>query len=61
MCVCVCVIGLQIPREGSDTADPYVKMYLKPDATKTTKQKTKIARRTLHPTYNETVRPLVCT
>jgi phosphatidylinositol-4-phosphate 3-kinase len=29
-------------------------MYLKPDVAKTTKQKTKIARRTLHPTYNET-------
>ncbi|CAI8040303.1 Phosphatidylinositol 4-phosphate 3-kinase C2 domain-containing subunit alpha [Geodia barretti] len=43
-----------VPREGTDTADPYVKMYLKPDVAKTTKQKTKIARRTLHPTYNET-------
>ena len=30
-------------------------MYLKPDVAKATKQKTKIAKRTLHPTYNETV------
>lgn len=52
---------MKIPRDGSDTADPYVKMYLKPDVTKTTKQKTKIARRTLHPTYNETVSLLLQT
>ena len=45
----------QVPRDGSDSADPYVKMYLKPDVAKATKQKTKIAKRTLHPTYNETV------
>jgi phosphatidylinositol-4-phosphate 3-kinase len=43
-----------VPRDGSDSADPYVKMYLQPDTNKTTKQKTKVAKRSLHPTYNET-------
>lgn len=46
---------IQVAREGSYTADPYVKVYLHPDPNKTTKQKTKVAKRTLHPTYNETV------
>lgn len=46
---------LQAPREGSDTADPYVKLYLLPDPNKTTKKKTKINKKTLNPTYNETV------
>ena len=35
--------------------DAYIKLYLLPDAEKTTKQKTKIVRKTLAPTYNETV------
>ena len=52
-------LPLQVPREGMESADPYVKLYLLPDADKITKQKTKVARRTLHPTYNEQVsRPL---
>ncbi len=47
---------LQVPREGSDTADPYAKLYLLPDPSKSTKMKTKISKKTLNPTYNETVR-----
>lgn len=42
-----------VPREGAESTDPYVKLYLLPDPQKTTKQKTKIARKTLNPTYNE--------
>ena len=45
----------QIPREGTDSTDPYVKLYLIPDPNKQTKLKTKIARKTLNPTYNEMV------
>ena len=44
-----------VPREGAESIDPYIKLYLLPDPTKATKQKTKIARKTLNPTYNETV------
>ena len=44
-----------VPREGAESTDPYVKLYLLPDPHKTTKKKTKIARKTLNPTYNETV------
>ena len=51
---------MQVPREGVESADPYVKLYLLPDAEKITKKKTKVARRTLHPTYNEIVRSLIC-
>ena len=43
------------PRAASSLADPYVKLYLLPDPIKATKQKTQIARRTLNPTYNETL------
>uniref|UniRef100_A0A673YXU4 Phosphatidylinositol-4-phosphate 3-kinase catalytic subunit type 2 beta n=1 Tax=Salmo trutta TaxID=8032 RepID=A0A673YXU4_SALTR len=44
--------GLQPLQEGTDP-DPYVKLYLLPDPQKTSKRKTKAARRTCNPTYNE--------
>ena len=43
------------PRNATTLADPYVKLYLLPDPIKATKVKTKIARKTLNPTYNETL------
>ena len=43
-----------LPKSAGSLSDPYVKIYLTPDPTKSTKRKTKIARRTLNPTYNET-------
>ena len=49
------VTCVQVPRDGSDTLDPYVKLYLLPDPKKASKQKTKIARKTLNPTYNQMV------
>ncbi|XP_043858749.1 phosphatidylinositol 4-phosphate 3-kinase C2 domain-containing subunit beta isoform X2 [Dromiciops gliroides] len=39
-------------QDGNDP-DPYVKIYLLPDPQKTTKRKTKVARKTCNPTYNE--------
>lgn len=44
--------GLQPMQDGNDP-DPYVKIYLLPDPQKTTKRKTKVARKTCNPTYNE--------
>lgn len=44
--------GLQTLQDGTDP-DPYVKLYLLPDPQKTSKRKTKAARRTCNPTYNE--------
>ncbi|XP_057702074.1 phosphatidylinositol 4-phosphate 3-kinase C2 domain-containing subunit beta isoform X2 [Corythoichthys intestinalis] len=44
--------GLQPLQDGTDP-DPYVKVYLLPDPQKTSKRKTKAARRTCNPTYNE--------
>uniref|UniRef100_A0A8B9RME8 Phosphatidylinositol-4-phosphate 3-kinase, catalytic subunit type 2 beta n=1 Tax=Astyanax mexicanus TaxID=7994 RepID=A0A8B9RME8_ASTMX len=44
------------PRGSSmcgNSDDPYVKLYLLPDPQKTSKRKTKAARRTCNPTYNE--------
>ena len=43
------------PRNQTNPADPYVKLYLLPDPIKATKLKTKIARKTLNPTFNETL------
>ena len=43
-----------LPKSAGSLSDPYVKIYLTPDPSKSTKRKTKIARRTLNPTYNET-------
>ncbi|XP_055000246.1 phosphatidylinositol 4-phosphate 3-kinase C2 domain-containing subunit beta [Sorex araneus] len=43
---------LQPLQDGNDP-DPYVKIYLLPDPQKTTKKKTKVARKTCNPTYNE--------
>ncbi|XP_067863751.1 phosphatidylinositol 4-phosphate 3-kinase C2 domain-containing subunit beta [Heptranchias perlo] len=39
-------------QDGTDP-DPYVKIYLLPDPQKTSKRKTKMARKTCNPTYNE--------
>uniref|UniRef100_A0A4W3J3E0 Phosphatidylinositol-4-phosphate 3-kinase catalytic subunit type 2 beta n=1 Tax=Callorhinchus milii TaxID=7868 RepID=A0A4W3J3E0_CALMI len=39
-------------QDGKDP-DPYVKIYLLPDPQKTSKRKTKMARKTCNPTYNE--------
>ena len=47
--------NIQVPRDGRENADPYVKLYLLPDHSKETKRKTTVAKRTLSPTYNETV------
>ncbi|XP_013875520.1 phosphatidylinositol 4-phosphate 3-kinase C2 domain-containing subunit beta [Austrofundulus limnaeus] len=44
--------GLQPLQDGTDP-DPYVKLYLLPDPMKMSKRKTKAARRTCNPTYNE--------
>ncbi|XP_009463962.1 PREDICTED: phosphatidylinositol 4-phosphate 3-kinase C2 domain-containing subunit beta [Nipponia nippon] len=44
--------GLPLLQDGNDP-DPYVKTYLLPDPQKTTKRKTKVARKTCNPTYNE--------
>ncbi|NXK89779.1 P3C2B kinase, partial [Formicarius rufipectus] len=46
--------GLPPLQDGNDP-DPYVKTYLLPDPQKTTKRKTKVARKTCNPTYNEMV------
>lgn len=43
------------PRNQTSPADPYVKLYLLPDPVKATKLKTRIARKTLNPTFNETL------
>ncbi|XP_059185118.1 phosphatidylinositol 4-phosphate 3-kinase C2 domain-containing subunit beta isoform X2 [Centropristis striata] len=42
-----------LPLQDGTDPDPYVKLYLLPDPQKTSKRKTKAARRTCNPTYNE--------
>lgn len=60
-CVCVsvltqfCLLVLQQPLQDGTDPDPYVKLYLLPDPMKMSKRKTKAARRTCNPTYNEMV------
>ncbi len=46
----------QQPLQDGTDPDPYVKLYLLPDPQKISKRKTKAARRTCNPTYNEMVR-----
>ncbi|NXF36974.1 P3C2B kinase, partial [Nyctibius bracteatus] len=48
----------QPPLQDGNDPDPYVKTYLLPDPQKTTKRKTKVARKTCNPTYNEMVHGL---
>lgn len=47
--------SMQQPLQDGTDPDPYVKLYLLPDPQKTSKRKTKAARRTCNPTYNEMV------
>uniref|UniRef100_A0A8C3KMZ9 Phosphatidylinositol-4-phosphate 3-kinase catalytic subunit type 2 beta n=1 Tax=Calidris pygmaea TaxID=425635 RepID=A0A8C3KMZ9_9CHAR len=47
-----CSAPQPVLQDGNDP-DPYVKTYLLPDPQKTTKRKTKVARKTCNPTYNE--------
>jgi len=42
-----------LPADLNGLADPYVKMYVQPDPTKKTKQKTKIVKKSLDPVWNE--------
>ena len=42
--------------DSNGYSDPYVKTYLLPDKAKHTKQKTSVKKRTLDPTYNETLK-----
>jgi len=40
---------------SGEAPSPYVKLYLLPDLLKETKRKTRVAKNTFHPTYNEMV------
>lgn len=50
---------MQQPLQDGTDPDPYVKLYLLPDPQKTSKRKTKAARRTCNPTYNEMVQTVL--
>ncbi|CAI8048698.1 Synaptotagmin-like protein 5 [Geodia barretti] len=45
--------------DGNGFSDPYVKTYLLPDHSKSSKRKTNIARKTLNPVYNQTLKYIV--
>ena len=47
--------------DSNGYSDPYVKTYLLPDKAKHTKQKTSVKKKTLDPTYNETLKVVVMT
>ena len=49
----ICIDSLQM--KTTELPSPYVKTYLLPDPDKLTKRKTKIAKNTDHPTFNEVV------
>lgn len=42
--------------DSNGYSDPYVKTYLLPDKTKSSKQKTEIKKKTLNPVYNHTIK-----
>lgn len=51
----IVVHHVQGPTSSNEAPNPYVKMYLLPDPLKLTKKKTKIAKNSYNPTYNEMV------
>ena len=42
--------------DSNGFSDPYIKLYLLPDKSKTSKKKTAIKKKTLDPVYNETLK-----
>lgn len=45
-----------LPTAGGQEPSTYVKVYLRPDSVKATKRKTKVVRRSCHPSFMEMVR-----